>query len=159
MINCFRRVIPYIFFASLSLRGSGIVVKISSEEEYATFATNLTTFHSTYSEATVLLENDLTFSGTTKSYPLGKNESFPFNGVFDGQGYLIKSLRIETDDAYAGLIGYSEGVKIRNVILLETLSITTPTKENIYIGGILGYYNSKNNCSIENCIFSATFYR
>lgn len=155
MINCFRRVVPYIFFASLNWRGSGIVVRISSEDEYASFATNLITFHSIYSEATVLLENDLSFSGSKNSYPLGKNESFPFNGFFDGQGYLINSLCIGTDDAYAGLIGYSEGAKVRNVILGEALTITTTAKENIYIGGILGYYNSKNNCSIENCIYSA----
>lgn len=78
--------------------------------------------------------------------PIGTNEA-PFTGVFDGNGYTISGLTLETSENYQGLFGVNEGV-IRNVTLADDCTVTG----NGYVGGIAG----KNNGVIFDCISRAT---
>ena len=55
--------------------------------------------------ATLLKDIDLNNEEWT---PIGTSEH-PFNGVFDGQGYTIKNLVIDSDTGYAGLFGNVTG--------------------------------------------------
>ena len=134
-----------ILLLSLLVRqGSGKVIRIGSPEEYAELAASTSVSFGEYLETTVLLEADIDF-GDEVCPPLGSSSS-PFNGVFDGQGHTIKNLKISTTDSYIGLIGYSQGAIIRNVIVDNDLSVTSNeiTSGSIYIGGILGYLEPVN---------------
>ena len=93
-----------------------------------------------YSEKTIYLNKDLDLSGITYT-PIG-TETNPFKGTFDGHGYTISSLNIDSTSDYVGLFGYSEG-NIRNVIV-NGEGITGASK----VGGIAGF----NAGEIENCI-------
>ncbi len=70
----------------------------------------------------------------------------PFTGSFDGNGYTISGLTIESNKNYQGLFGYNEGY-ICNVTLAEDCSI----KGNNYVGAIAGF----NGGSISGCITAA----
>ena len=51
--------------------------------------------------------------------PIG-NPSSPFKGTFDGQGHIVKGVKVDSED-YAGLFGilYDAGT-IRNVGVVES---------------------------------------
>jgi len=73
--------------------------------------------------------------------PIG-SESDPFAGTFDGNGYTISGLRIETTENYVGLFGYTaEKAEIINLTLVD-VKITG----NDYVGALVGY----NQGTIEN---------
>ena len=128
------------------------MIRIRSPEEYADLVSNTIFSFSEYLETTILLETDIDFEGEVCS-PLGSSSS-PFNGVFDGQGHTIKNIKINATENYIGLIGYSQGAIIRNVIVNNDLSTTSNemASGNIYMGGILGYLEPINECKIENCM-------
>ncbi len=91
---------------------------------------------------TILLANDIVLSGNWT--PIGDN-SYPFKGVFDGQGYTISGLSIDGDIRYAGLFGYvGENGQIRNVNVIATKIKATSTVANnpAFAGGLAGSYNS-----------------
>lgn len=92
---------------------------------------------------------DITFKDSAAATwkPIGgyneiSNETFVFEGIFDGNGYIIKDLVINSHENYSGIFGYNNGV-IQNVTL---------EKSNIqggnYVGGITAY----NTGSIINCV-------
>ena len=74
----------------------------------------------------VYLENDLDLAGYDW-VPMGWSgtQGNRFNGVFDGQGHVIKNLSIqETKESHVAFIGYSTGVTVKNV-----------TFENAFVSG------------------------
>ena len=90
--------------------------------------------------------------------PIG-NATTPFCGIFDGNGYSIKGLTINSDveaNTYLGLFGYVSGsIKdaIKNInaidfsITVNGASTTTSSSYTyLYVGSIVGY-GSANNCS------------
>ncbi|MBO5870582.1 MAG: hypothetical protein J6Q89_07530, partial [Clostridia bacterium] len=85
--------------------------------------------------------------------PIGTDDSVPFTGTFDGDGYVIKNLYINivsTTDVYAGLFGYSKAAQIENLGIVDG-KITATTYDDdsyAYAGGIVGYNASG---TIENC--------
>lgn len=85
--------------------------------------------------------------------PIGTFDK-PFIGVFDGNGYAIINLCINTTcnaDAYIGLFGYTKCSKIMNLGCYSgELSVdTTETKYiDVYVGAIVGYNDSG---ILENC--------
>lgn len=73
--------------------------------------------------------------------PIG-NQTHPFSGIFDGEGYFIKGMSVN-GVSYLGLFGYTEGASINNVGVEDVNLIGTN-----YIGGIAGY---SHNTLITNC--------
>ncbi len=75
--------------------------------------------------------------------PIG-DDTTPFTGTFDGQGYVIRSLTIDrpaTD--YVGLFGYASGAMMKDTGI-EKAAITGDD----YTGGLVGYneYGEISNC-------------
>lgn len=81
--------------------------------------------------------------------PVG-SEDYPFTGIFDGNGYSIKGLVVNSNQN-GGFIGYNTGL-IRNL----TLSEGTISGEG-YVGGIAAINNLGliTNCTNENKVISS----
>lgn len=113
-------------------------------------------------EINLLADIDLSYVDNWE--PIGywnsKKVCVPFDGIFNGNGYTLRNLKITSNASTVGLFGYSSGI-IKNV-KLENVEIkgTKNSSTNNYIGGICGWNfvadgnaNGKIiNCSIEGCL-------
>ncbi|MCV3349624.1 filamentous hemagglutinin N-terminal domain-containing protein [Campylobacter sp. RKI_CA19_01128] len=90
------------------------------------------------------LIDDIDFKGQNTSI-VGIDESSAFTKSFDGSGYSLKNVNINTNSQYVGLFGVVENSTIRN-LSIDGLKITGNTN-SAYIGGIVGKNkaNSKTN--------------
>ncbi len=79
--------------------------------------------------------------------PIG-NETTPFNGNFDGGGYVISNLHSDYDEEHVGLFGYVQDSDIRNLGLKQS-NITGGN----YTGSLIGY---ANNTSISKTFTYST---
>ncbi|MDR1961305.1 MAG: hypothetical protein LBQ16_03390, partial [Gracilibacteraceae bacterium] len=80
--------------------------------------------------------------------PIG-DEDNPFAGILDGQGQVIRNLRITGDKyEYNGLFGFIDDGQIQNVGMENTHIDATYDSYSSYAGGIAG---SVYKSSIENC--------
>jgi len=107
------------------------------------------------------LNNNITATGTsTWNGPWGfapVGAGWPaFSGSFDGNNKTITGLYIRgTNDAYAGLFGYTNGATIKNVGL-----IGGTTEGNLYTGGLIGWQdggtvdNSYNTGTVKGWNYS-----
>jgi hypothetical protein len=87
---------------------------------------------------------DIILTGNWK--PIGSYDDGAFTGTYDGGGYKITNLKIDTTSDYQGLFGYIEtGAVVKNV-RLESCDITGQT-DQFCIGGIVGF----NGGTVENC--------
>ena len=106
-----------------------------------------------YSGTTVYLGSDIDFtlSLSQQFQPIGK-ESYPFKGIFDGQGHIISNLNLNSSLTHVGLFGYSTGATIKNVVLDDSCSfVSSYSGTNITgIGSISGYCESSNINSVVN---------
>lgn len=80
--------------------------------------------------------------------PIGSIDA-PFTGTFDGDGYTISNLTLDSDDNFQGLFGVNNGT-IRNVKMDSSCTISG----NAYVGAIAG--KNASTGIIENCISEAT---
>ena len=86
--------------------------------------------------------NNLDLSSWTTWTPIG-NSTYPFKGTFDGGGYTISNLNINSSSTESGLFGCIENAVIKNIALQNGEVLSTN-----YVGGIVGYsYMS----AITNC--------
>ena len=95
-----------------------------------------------------LLEGNITLTG--EWLPVGMNQSCPFTGILEGQGYTISGLNITTTDGNyqgLGLFGYAKGI-IRNVNVKGTIN-----SSKSYAGGIAGY---ASDAEITGCSFTGS---
>ena len=94
-----------------------------------------------------IMTADVNLQGVTLT-PVGKNQSKPFVGVFNGNGHIISNIDINSPPStryYVGLFGYLSSGKICN-LGIEDVNITG---ENIIVGGGLvgaNYKGSINTC-------------
>jgi len=94
---------------------------------------------------TYFLMNDLDLGGMEWT-PVGTEESM-FEGVFDGNGYVISNFKITADMECAGLFGYNNG-EIKNLGMQNfTVNVAYYTSYNVYAGSLVG----KNGGTITNC--------
>ena len=77
--------------------------------------------------------------------PIGTS-STPFKGVYDGNGYVIRNLKIASDKNYCGLFGYANEAKLKNIVL-ENADISGRS----YVGGIVGYITGDGDDSVNSC--------
>lgn len=80
--------------------------------------------------------------------PIGNNSDEPFKGTFDGQGYEIQNVYINTENLSVGFLGYAENATIINLGISG--SITNRYDENTQkgAGGLVGV---GKKCIIKNC--------
>ncbi|MCL2003411.1 MAG: S-layer homology domain-containing protein [Oscillospiraceae bacterium] len=85
------------------------------------------------------LANDINLSGPGWT-PIGGSAT-PFTGVFDGQGYVIRNMRIVGEGfEYNGLFARTHNAIIRNLGLEGTeISITPSPRRNYLAGGVSAY--------------------
>ena len=87
------------------------------------------------------------YNGGAGWLPIGPDEDTPFEGVFDGNGYAICNIRIESKSDYTGFFGFNEGV-IKNLELTGEVTFKDWNDRGvIYVGGIAGgTYGTIQNC-------------
>lgn len=107
------------------------------------------------------LENGDFYNNNEGFEPIGNGSSTNiFKGIFDGNGYSIKNLKIRKTSSevpYIGLFGYNKGT-IKNLHMVNSdiyISVTSSSIYGHYIGGIVGF-----NCggNIINCTSSGNLY-
>ena len=115
------------------------VETISNKEDFKKFRDEVNTGDKSFENTLVKLYCDVDLSEETWE-PIG-TEAHPFNGVFNGNGYKITNLTINSNDEYQGLFGYSKGI-IKKVGI-ESGSI----KGGNFSGGIVAH----NEGLVSNC--------
>ena len=113
---------------------------IRNAQDLVTFS-ELVNNEKDYANEIVKLNADIDLSGITFN-SIGKS-SKQFKGTFDGCGYTINNININTTSNYAGLFGYTKGATIKNVGVSGTIISTAN-----YVGGIVGWVDTT---IIENC--------
>ena len=88
--------------------------------------------------------NDIDASTYKDFEPIGANE--PFTGTLDGNGHKISNLNIESSKKYVGLFGYIDDGTVRN-LNLENVTIKSSGTEDIYVGGLSGFFTALENRS------------
>ena len=103
-----------------------------------------------YSGKFFKLGADIAYDGTENNYtPIG-NSSKDFQGTFDGDGYAVSGIHINTSGDYQGLFGYvNSGGTVKNV----TLRSSTITGKD-YVGGIVSYLyrGTVTDCRVEGTV-------
>lgn len=86
--------------------------------------------------------------GYDKFTPIGISSSYPFKGIFDGNGYTISHIYITESSNPAGIFGYVKNATISNL----TISNGTITQTGDYggAGGIVGWLYGPS--TITKCI-------
>lgn len=99
---------------------------------------------------------NITLSGAWT--PIGADETAPFTGHFDGNGYAIAGLSVSAANSptyYGGLFGCNEGTVENLTVEQGTVDVRAANNAaKIYVGGIAGY----NKGTVENCVSAATLY-
>lgn len=123
------------------------IYQISSGAELAWFAEQT----KTVSDICAVLTNDIDLGGKEWT-PIGMPESGyvteAYSGVFDGQGYTVSGLYINTSSAFYGLFYCVYGGTVRNVNVIGDVTTTGNTA-----GGIVGKLQGG---TIENCSFDGS---
>ncbi len=104
-----------------------------------------------------LLE-DIDLSYVENWTPIG-SEKVPFTGIFNGNGFTLRNLRIQTQSEFAGLFGYATDATIKNLHLehvdVESTYIGNSTTHWAKAAGICGCLKQKNmTAKIDNCTVS-----
>lgn len=110
-----------------------------------------------------ILMNDIDLSGIANWTPIG-TEADSFKGIFDGNGFVIKNLTIDSNSENVGLFGHTTLATIKNVGL-ENVNIkagagtsesqinvgafvgtaTSTTLSNVYVTGTIAGVNTDTN--------------
>ncbi len=77
--------------------------------------------------------------------PIGTSSTYRFEGVFNGSGYSVTGLSIDSSKSYQGLFGYISSARISNLTVDGEINISGSAQ---YTGGITGYAAVS---TIENC--------
>ena len=138
----------------------------------------------TFEGATVRLAADIDLTDVEWT-PIGTDNNNKFKGTFDGQGYTISNLTIESSEEVrtpVGLFGFLNGTvknlnlenvtidvvsnqgiaavvgRISNYGLVENVTVNNATiNGNRYVGGIAGHaYGTITNCTVTNSAITAT---
>ena len=115
------------------------IYQISTARELKAFASivnGLSLFGQNTAAKAVLL-NSIDMAEVSGWNPIGTSGN-PYSGTFNGQGYSIQNLLIDTGKSYSGLFGATSGAIIKEFSLSGTLNVKEGTGEH----GIVGYASS-----------------
>ena len=131
------------------------MLKISTADELKAFRDNVNSGN-TYEDWYVYLANNITLDINEEWEPIGyypmesttptDEDNKPFKGIFDGNGYVVDGIYINTTDKVQGLFGLVNNGKVLNLGIGKNCNITG----GISTGAIAGYlYNGSKgiNCS------------
>ena len=130
------------------------MLEIGTAEELKAFRDDVNNGNS-YEGKYVYLTSDIVLDSGEKWEPIGfypmENSSpedetnTPFSGIFDGKGYEINGIYINSTDKVQGLFGLVNNGTIKNIGIGENCTITG----NISVGAVVGYLY--NNSKATNC--------
>ena len=118
---------------------------ISSSTDLKNLATNVNN-GTTYSGKYFAMTTNIDLGGQ-KFTPIGKNYSYAFKGIFDGNGYTISNIYINETSNPAGIFGYVISATISNLKISNRT--ITQTGASQCAGGIVGWVNGSSK--IEKC--------
>jgi len=108
----------------------------TEEDPFKVYNTNDLVNIKYYLSSNFLLMQNTNLSGI-EWIPIG-DMSNPFEGIFDGQGYVISGLTLTQSHDYVGLFGYNEGI-VKNISLSEvSINVTGNINQLIYAGAFVG---------------------
>ena len=124
--------------------------RISTGAELAWLAQQVNSSSSGNFNAILVKDIDL---GDENWTPIGKDNSYSYKGIFDGQGHTVEGLKITTtdDSTNQGLFGYVNGGTVKNVTVEGEIS-GGGTFQTYGVGGITGVFDGSNGGLIENCV-------
>ncbi len=105
----------------------------------------------TFSGYTIKLAKHIRLNGSTKTNqwkPISKSSSYPFAGTFDGQGYTIYGIYINSSEREVAFFSHLDGGIIKN-LFIEDSSIAG----GVNTAGIVGYVESG---TVSKCTVDAT---
>lgn len=118
---------------------------ITSGAELAWFATEVNNGNS----ADARLANDIDL-GDYDWTPIGNSSSKPFTGNFDGCGYSVHGLYINTPaTSYCGLFGYAKAVDAQNPASIKNVTVHGTVSAKQYSAGVAGYIHQYT--TVERC--------
>lgn len=82
--------------------------------------------------------------------PITRDVKRPYSGTFDGHGFTVKNMLIESENGNKGLISLASGATVKNVVVQGEIYC------NGYAAGIVGTSIGRNTLTIENCGNEAT---
>ena len=102
-----------------------------------------------YKGYTILLMNDLDMNNINfNGHTIGCNDDNKFGGTFDGQGHIIRNLKIEGNNNNRGLFGKIDNGKVMNLKLVN-VDIHAGDGDDCHIGAICG--KMFNHSTISHC--------
>lgn len=130
------------------------VYQISSGSELAWLAQQVNSGKN--ANCSAVLTKDIDLGGVDNWTPIGKSYSYSFQGNFDGQGHIVKNLKIAASgsDNYA-LFGYVKDGNISNVIVDGKIDLTGNGSNSCGVAGLVGKFDGTKG-TIENCINKVT---
>ena len=143
---------------NITLRVAWISNHIRSVDDFLDFSRKVY-YGTSYYGTTVYLDSDIDFIETqSEEFGLmGQDKYNYFRGTFDGRGYVINNLAINSSIQYVGLFGYTTDITIKNVIIGEGCSVTgnfvSTGDDHAFTGGVIGCCETDNGqCSIEGSV-------
>ncbi|MBR1516279.1 MAG: hypothetical protein IJ621_05995 [Paludibacteraceae bacterium] len=86
-----------------------------------------------------VLDNDIDLCGYDWM-PIGISSAKPYSGIFDGQGFAIKNLFINTPDGrYYGLFGYLTNATVKNMTVYGSVTSGYDKTTGVQLGGVIGH--------------------
>lgn len=139
--------------ATKPTQGDGSVgnpYQIGSAEELYWFAALVNDTENPDLDACAVLTENITLNGSADNQwtPIGNDYDYRYTGTFDGAGYEISGLYIDSDAMYAGLFGrIGTNGTVKNLTLADSTIRISRSDSTAYVGGICGY----NDGTIQNC--------
>ena len=86
-----------------------------------------------------VLDNDIDLCGYDWT-PIGISSAKPYSCMFDGQGFAIKNLFINTPDGrYYGLFGYLTNATVKNMTVYGSVTSGYDKTTGVQLGGVIGH--------------------
>ena len=136
---------------------AGKVIKLNTADDLKKLA-NITKEGKETSGRTFALGADIDMKGVSDFAPIGNSYSNSFKGEFDGQGFTISNLTINSNDEVVGFFGNTDSATIKNVIL-DKVNIVANNIDGI-CGGLIGgsYDTTVDSCFVTGSIENAGYY-
>ncbi len=151
-----RKVYQYAssWFSNLVITGSPLTATIDSANDLMEFSRIVNNGNSVNAELT----NDIDMDGITDYTPIGV-DAHRFSSTFDGKGFRIKNLKIETDTKEQGLFSVcAGGATIKNLIIDSSCSVTCNNSSNYGAAAFVAVCNGSGTLTFENCGNEADVY-
>ena len=165
--NCFRGDMPTLTTDKYDLDNDGVldsVYEIKTVDQLYWFKNQVNNFYKV--DINAILMNDIIVntdvvtddyklnSGSFRTWDATGTYSYPYSGIFDGNGYKISGLYYQTTDfVEVGLFCYTNGAIIKNISLIDTYFSSRGYSSGLVVSATDTLIS---NCHFEGYIYSGT---